>query len=264
MATDPAERFDSVADLAGALRTATAEYVGHRASLTAERLAAEVGDRLGRPGASSTSARSAAVRLGQLRRCRHRLLLVPPRRAAPGAGPPAERHALARTTPRAVAAGPMPSVTPTSASPRQLSAPRRSTTRRPACTASARWCTTPWATSRAQRRPPSASSSRHAALSVSTWCQDGRARWWGGPAGRGARSVEPCDPGLARFADAELAGLWTELEGETLDGTALRYWGMAHGWAGVLFGTFRWCERAHLRSGRCPRTTGGAEWAGPM
>jgi len=50
MATDPAERFDSVADLAGALRTATAEYVGHRASLTAERLAAEVGDRLGRPG----------------------------------------------------------------------------------------------------------------------------------------------------------------------------------------------------------------------
>ena len=243
MATDPAERFDSVADLAGALRTATAEYVGHRASLTAERLAAEVGDRLGRPGGlvdlglaappyASVNYGAAGIayywyRLGVLRQEPAHLLSAMrwlDHAQSRRSGPDAFGNADIGITPATVGTT---SLYHSPAGVHCVSALVHNAMGNVEGAAEA-----------AERFVESARGSERLDL------VSGRPSALVGAAllaealGRSNRAT----PGLARFADAELAGLWTELEGETLDGTALRYWGMAHGWAGVLFGTFRWCE----------------------
>ncbi len=48
--------------------------------------------------------------------------------------------------------------------------------------------------------------------------------------------------GLRNFGDQELADIWSELSIQTLQQSQLGYWGIAHGWAGILFATARWCE----------------------
>jgi predicted Ser/Thr protein kinase len=52
-------------------------------------------------------------------------------------------------------------------------------------------------------------------------------------------------PKVRELGDELLAGLWKDLDGQPPIGRARRHWanlGMAHGWAGYLYATLRWCR----------------------
>jgi serine/threonine-protein kinase len=64
----------------------------------------------------------------------------------------------------------------------------------------------------------------------------------GGPGGPGGEEVEAR---LRELGDSLLAGLWSELDAQPPIARAGRQWGnlgMAHGWAGYLYATLRWCR----------------------
>lgn len=65
----------------------------------------------------------------------------------------------------------------------------------------------------------------------------------------GARHVK--DAALVDLGDQTLAGIWSELDAmpAVTDSTEITYLGMAHGWAGLLLATLRWCQAAGTR---CP------------
>ena len=48
--------------------------------------------------------------------------------------------------------------------------------------------------------------------------------------------------GLADLGRELVTTLWVRLEPQSLDDGELGWWGIAHGWAGVLFATARWCD----------------------
>jgi hypothetical protein len=53
---------------------------------------------------------------------------------------------------------------------------------------------------------------------------------------------------LVELGNETLAGIWARLNRTppVAESDALSYLGIAHGWAGVLFATLRWCEAAHV------------------
>jgi serine/threonine-protein kinase len=53
---------------------------------------------------------------------------------------------------------------------------------------------------------------------------------------------------LVELGNATLAGIWAQLDRTPLvaESDASSYLGIAHGWAGVLFATLRWCEAAQV------------------
>jgi serine/threonine-protein kinase len=53
---------------------------------------------------------------------------------------------------------------------------------------------------------------------------------------------------LIELGNETLAGIWAQLDRTppVAESDAISYLGIAHGWAGVLFATLRWCEAAHV------------------
>lgn len=81
--------------------------------------------------------------------------------------------------------------------------------------------------------------------------------------------------GLIRLGTETLGGIWKRVESQDLHNLQIRYWGVAHGWAGILFATLRWCEatgsavpsgaldRLSELAAAAVRQPHGARWMGP-
>ncbi|HEX3127870.1 MAG TPA: lanthionine synthetase LanC family protein, partial [Thermoanaerobaculia bacterium] len=64
---------------------------------------------------------------------------------------------------------------------------------------------------------------------------------------KGGPAAKDLAPGVRELGDELLAGLWQDLDAQAPVGKARRQWanlGMAHGWAGYLYATLRWCRAA--------------------
>jgi eukaryotic-like serine/threonine-protein kinase len=80
---------------------------------------------------------------------------------------------------------------------------------------------------------------------------------------------------LADLGDELIADLWDQLGPVSLDDNPLGYWGVAHGWAGVVYATARWCAarglalpdaalaKADALADRAAGDRSGRWWRGP-
>jgi serine/threonine-protein kinase len=91
-----------------------------------------------------------------------------------------------------------------------------------------------------------------------------------------ANTSVPNQSGLHRFGTDAMHTIWDGLAGQSLDNSDVRFWGVAHGWAGILLASLRWCsvvgatppisaqrvlEQLASRGTRSPR---GTRWIGPL
>jgi serine/threonine-protein kinase len=62
---------------------------------------------------------------------------------------------------------------------------------------------------------------------------------------RGGPAVDELEARLRELGNGLMAGLWSDLDAQAPIGRSDRQWtnlGMAHGWAGYLYATLRWCR----------------------
>lgn len=83
------------------------------------------------------------------------------------------------------------------------------------------------------------------------------------------------DSGLMQLGSEALAGIWKQVDSQDLHNGQIRFWGIAHGWAGILFATLRWCaatgsavpsgalDRLSQLASAAIREPHGARWTGP-